>query len=653
MLGELLLALPVAILVGVVPGWYWARSLTATRRTAERFTYAIAFSIVLVPATAWALEGLVGPGVTLPVAISSVCLVAVTGLLLYLGLGGARRSPEPAGTVYGAPPVTEGEEGSGREGAWAVVRALLLPAVLCLVLVRAYLGPVLFDWPFIRGIDQYIQAGLTREMLTRGTTEAYTVYPPGFHLLAGVVSRISGLEALELFPVLGPALLLLPTLALYTLASTLWGHEYGVLAAAFSGLVLNGSYQYLSEARYPHMIAAQFLMVLTVAALFRLYAAPSWRSGLVFALLGSSVVLYHHVASFYLALLLALVAAVSLPYLLWKARGTGVTLLISLVLLGVVSTVYAWDTYDLGGILGSLLSGGSGEGATGAAVTGAIGTQLPYPLYHLLGAVSLPVVLLGAAGIVLLIADRPARSSIPRRMTKIALLLWVALMFAASRTSLSGFPERFELDLGVPLALLAAFAAGKLLHGLLSTQPSARSRRPVKVAAALALLLVAGQTGLNLVQAGGPSPEDPSATSRVAMNPEIQADGGWLELHNTGGNAAVSPYIESVPSRGLLVLGDYSGIQSFRAARIERDRDLPSSGQGPPRDMLWLLGNPRSERSARVIERHDIRYIVFDRDDAWWQAYAGSPGEYQRVFENEEVVIFEPRASAASGAPRS
>lgn len=71
-------------------------------------------------------------------------------------------------------------------------------------------------------------------------------------------------------------------------------------------------------------------MVLTVAVLFRLYAAPSWRSGLVFAFFGSSVVLYHHVASFYLALLLALVAAVSLPYLFWKDRGTGVVSLISL-----------------------------------------------------------------------------------------------------------------------------------------------------------------------------------------------------------------------------------------------------------------------------------------------------------------------------------
>lgn len=647
MLGELLIALPVAILVGVVPGWCWATSLTATRRPAERLTYAIAFSIVLVPVTAWVLEGLVGSGVTLFVSVASVCIVSVAGLLLHVLPGRAKRNPEP---VYSVP--EGGEDAEGRK----TLHSLLLPAVSCLVLVRAYLGPVLFDWPFIRGVDQYIQAGLTQEMLTRGTTESYMVYPPGFHLLVAAVSRISGLEPLDLFALLGPALLLLPTLALYTLATTLWGHRYGVLAAAFSGLVLTGSYQYLSEARYPQMIAGQFLIVLTVAALFRLYAAPSVRSGLIFAFFGSSVVLYHHVASFYLALLLALVAAVSLPYLLLKERGTGLALFVSLAGLGVLSTVYAWDTYDLGETLGNLLSGGSEKGATGAAVTGAIGTQLPYPIYHLPGAVSVPVLLLGVAGLVLLLADRPISASIPRRMAKIALLLWVALMFTGSRTSLSGFPERFELDLGVPLALLAAFATGRLLYGLLPTQPSARtvgSGTLVKVAAALALVLISGQTMINFVQAGGPSPEDPTATSRVAMNPEIQTAGRWLESHNTGGNIAASPYIESVPSRALLVLGDYSGVQSFRAERIERDRDLPPSGQGPPLDMLWLLGHPQGERSERVIERHDIRYIVFDRDDAQWLAYARSTGEYQRVFDNEEVIIYEPRASAAGSGENS
>jgi hypothetical protein len=54
--------------------------------------------------------------------------------------------------------------------------------------------------------------------------------------------RVSGLTPLTLFPVLAPALLVLTTLAAYALATRLWGWEYGLAAAALSGLVLRGPY---------------------------------------------------------------------------------------------------------------------------------------------------------------------------------------------------------------------------------------------------------------------------------------------------------------------------------------------------------------------------------------------------------------------------
>ena len=118
------------------------------------------------------------------------------------------------------------------------------------------------------------------------------------------VSLLSGLEPLEIFPLLAPAILLLPVLSLYVLARRLWGPDYGLAAAAFAGLVLNGPYQYFSDAMYPNMFTSQFLLVLSIAGLLELYARPSVRTGLLFVLLGSSVVLYHQVASLYLVLFL-------------------------------------------------------------------------------------------------------------------------------------------------------------------------------------------------------------------------------------------------------------------------------------------------------------------------------------------------------------
>ena len=70
-----------------------------------------------------------------------------------------------------------------------------------------------------------------------------------------MISHPSGLDPLEIFPVLGPALLLLPALACYTLARRLWGWPYGVAAALFAG-ILNGGTYYFNDAMYPNRLTA-------------------------------------------------------------------------------------------------------------------------------------------------------------------------------------------------------------------------------------------------------------------------------------------------------------------------------------------------------------------------------------------------------------
>lgn len=704
MIGDLLRALPVALALAVVPGYMWAGLLCACGDLAERLAYGAAFSITLVPLVAAGILRLTGGGATLPVVAAAVAVVTVAGLAAYLLLGpveesgkelsvGGPRPPAKAlwtllpalglslATVLGAVPAAvsmapvallvgasglillrspapqpEATERSSA-GPRGLLRRAALPTVLAAVAARGYLGPVLYDWPFIRGIDQYTQAIMTSLMLTEGSTEDYLVYPQGFHLWVAAVSRLSGVEPLQIFPVVGPALLLLPALGLYALARRMWGWEYGVAAAAFSGLVLGSSYQYLSEARYPQLIAAQFLTALTVAALFRLLSEPSPRAGISFALLGSSVVFYHHVGSFFLALLLALAGLVTLPYLLLRSPRHGAAVLGSYALLGGLAVLYAWDTYDPGSSLAGVLAGGGsgGEGATGAAVSGVFGTQKAFGLDHLAETLTQPVVWLGVFGAFLLAAGWRA-ASLPDRLARLTLLAWVALMFAGSRIGWSGFPERFEMDLGVPLSLLAAFATVELLRPALARLRSAPRPRPVlpAVAAAAVVVLAGTQVTKNLAEDGGPPPEEPGATSRVAITPETQAAGEWLAGHNSGGNIVVTPYIGGLPSRAVLAMGGYSAVQTFTPSRIERDRDLPPSGQVPPAQMLWLLVHPQDERARSLIQNYDLRYLVFDRSPGTgYRLYDESPELYRKVFENERVVIFAPRqqdeASASAG----
>src|SRR5215210_977620 len=97
MLLDLVRALPAAVLVGVVPGWFWAGCLCATADRAERLAYSVAFSITLVPAAALVQARLSGAGVTPTITVVSALLVLGAGLAVYLMFGPAKKPEEPLG----------------------------------------------------------------------------------------------------------------------------------------------------------------------------------------------------------------------------------------------------------------------------------------------------------------------------------------------------------------------------------------------------------------------------------------------------------------------------------------------------------------------------------------------------------------------------
>jgi hypothetical protein len=525
-----------------------------------------------------------------------------------------------------------------------VVRWFLLSAVLILVLLRSYPGPMRYDWPFPRGVDKYEHAVMVGMMLSEGSTDSFMLYPPGFHVLAAGISGLSGLEPLKLFAIVGPGLLLLPTLACYALARRLWGWEVGVAAALFSGLIASGSYEHVSHARYPNLIGV-FLLVLAVAALVRLYASSSVRDQFTLAIFGSSVVFYHMVASLYEAALLGLVGTLFLPYLLLRNRKSGIALLSSFTLLGLLSVLYAWDVYDLPSLVAGLL-GGAGTGRGGEAVAMALGTKPTGDLARLLATTSLTVLWLGLLGALLVAGDLlQRRMEMPQTLAYLTMLLWAALMFVGSRTTMSSFPDRFERDLSIPLALLAALAFVTILR-------SWESRGPVMVfaaslAALVAVTVVALQTARNLEEGAG------SAQRSIDRPPppKVVVAGEWLREHNEGGNILVTPSVGPVSTRGMLAMGGYSGMQTYSVHRIQRGRDLPPFGAEPLWDALWALQHPDSGRTRMILEENDVRYVVLGkrRPDIHWRSFQGRTDLYRMVFENEAVAIFKPREDSIAG----
>jgi hypothetical protein len=273
----------------------------------------------------------------------------------------------------------------------------------------------------------------------------------------------------------------------------------------------------------------------------------------------------------------------------------------------------------------------------------AVGTQDPYTLDFLVGTmVTQPVAWLGVLGALLVITDLVRRrADTPRVLAHFTRLVWVLLMLAGSHMPLTGFPQRFGRDLGIPLAMLAALAFVTILRSL---EP--RKRPAAMFVASLVVLLTGSLAGFGALQslenASGPS-------AQLTITPEISAAGEWLEANNEGGNIMVSPHANQVPSRMMLAMGGYSALQSFEAHQIMTPRDLPPTGPQPPLDVLEVMNHPAGERTPQLLKKYDVRYIVLYKDMPdrptvdYWRSFNARPELYRITFENEDVLIVEKR----------
>jgi hypothetical protein len=512
-----------------------------------------------------------------------------------------------------------------------VVRDGGLAVILVLTALRVYSGVVRFEWPYVSGGDQFSHAVMAEQMLAHGQYPGYLIYPPGFSALTAVVCRFAGLTPLVLFPVLAPMLLVVTALGAYALATRLWGWQYGLGAAALSGLVLTGAFNGFAEGRYPDLISAFFLLVMTVAALITVYEAPTVRSAVLVTVVGASAVFYHSVATLYAAVLFVLVALICLPYLLrGRHRAETRALLLALAGVAVLSACYAIYVYNPGGILG-------GKSSTGGAVSIVLGSQAPASQGALLTELGPPIVWFGILGVAALAAclrwlRRPAQV-----LTAATVVAWCVVMYLGSRTSHDGFPQRFERDLGAPLAVMAAFGIGLIVRSLPIRGAATRTAPALvaSIAGILAAVMLLAQTG-HAVNAS-----DRSAGELLSHR--VAAAGQWLAQHNTGGTIISTPYMNNgISNRAVLAMGGYTGLQSYSPYRVAHPRSLPTAGKTPLLDSQEVLLHPQSCQSANILVHQDVRYVVLYRPGtgADLPAFAADPAHYQQVFENPAVIIY-------------
>lgn len=553
----------------------------------------------------------------------------------------ASPEPAPAAPAPEAPAAAPARGGSGATGTTADPRPFGLPlavvrdgglaAILVLTAVRAYSGVVRFEWPYISGGDQYSHAVMAEQMLAHGQYPGYLIYPPGFSALTAVICRFAGLTPLALFPVLAPMLLIVTAAGAYALATRLWGWEYGLGAAALSGLVLTGAFNGFAGGRYPDLISAFFLLVMTVAALVTVYEAPTVRSAALVTVVGASAVFYHSVATLYAAVLFVLVTVICLPYLLrGRHRAEARALLLALGGVAVLAACYAIYVYNPGGILG-------GKSSTGGAVSIVLGSQAPASQGALLKELGPPIVWLGVLGLAALAVSlrylrRPAQV-----LTVATVVAWCVVMYLGSRTSADGFPQRFERDLGAPLAVMAAFGAGLVIRALPVRGATART------GTALAATTAGVLAGVMLLAQAFHAVNASDRSAGELMTHRVAAAGRWLAAHNTGGTIISTPNMSpGITNRAVLALGGYTGLQSYSPFRIAHPRSLPTAGKAPLLDSRQVLSHPQSCQSANILVRQDVRYVVLYRigSGADLAGFAADPAHYEQVFQNPSVIIY-------------
>ena len=181
--------------------------------------------------------------------------------------------------------------------------------------------------------------------------------------------------------------------------------------------------------------------------------------------MGATPVLYHSVATLYLVVLLAVVAVVCLPYLLYLRRGRDArALLLSLAGVAVLSACYGVYIYFAGG-----------HSATSSAVSIVLGSQTAPGPGGVLKELGPPIVWFGLIGVAALAAGLRHYARPAQVLAVLTVLGWCVIMYVGSRTAADGFPQRFERDLGAPLSVTAALGTGLIVRAVTVRRPSSQS----------------------------------------------------------------------------------------------------------------------------------------------------------------------------------
>lgn len=393
-----------------------------------------------------------------------------------------------------------------------IATALALTAIAAVSFAQRW--AVLGASPFPLGVDGYYYPIQLRALLEHGHL-AYSALPLAFWWMAPFAAATDPITGAKLGAALGGALVALPA---YGLGARLGGGRGpGIVAAAVAACSEGSTYLSIEFAKQG------IALTVALAALLAVLRALDQRSRLRLAIAVAAIAatcLAHKLAA-------ALVVVAAIPAAIEHARGRGALRgrrLLYVIGGGALALAVLAAALAIAGVIELSL--------IGEAVTSDVRWDLPaltQPELHL-GYETIAALVVAIGAIAALVTDRGAVPSAARALawTMIAIAIVIALPFLAANDP-QGLVLRLRASSFVPLALLAAFVAGRL-------RPLAQAifgeARVAGVAAMTACAVLAGVAAV--------WPRDRHA-GEVLAHPALVASALALDEHVPSGKTVIVP----------------------------------------------------------------------------------------------------------------
>lgn len=310
------------------------------------------------------------------------------------------------------------------------------------------------------GNDVAVHYSFIQKILETKTVN-FAIYPPGFHLLVILFSKVFHQSVWNVLTYWTPILMVLPILTMFYLLRQIFSLQISVLSVAVLALASNYPTFAFIDGNYPDILAYGVFAVLIFAFLIKYFKTKKVLNLVWSGLLSIGILLTHHFTFFNVLGIIVLFGLLQFFLFVWQNPDFSLKkkILISIgVILLVLACMYVLATKLYGNIALGFVKG--------------FFTKSPYlkdvylnkaPNYDEYSDMAGPILwFFGLAGLFYLVITSFSKSI--ENKTKHLVLIWFLFLFILSRYATTGIPARFARELALPLTVFIAYLFNYLIE---------------------------------------------------------------------------------------------------------------------------------------------------------------------------------------------